>query len=182
MDRQAATVLVVVLVVVLSVLPVFAEVESVTVSPSVIMVGEPITFSGTVSGSSVNDRLAISVYLGANCPANSTIASAYILPSNVTYTTVTNTFGVYNVSLIFPPNATSGWNVKQQYQNGFPAGSYSVGVQDVVSSAGLCKNFQVTGSSTTPEFSDSTLLLTLALLTCLLVVPSKISRRFSGKS
>jgi hypothetical protein len=156
-------------VVTVGIVPVYGAVESVGVSPSVLVVGQPITFFGVVSGSTLGTELAVHVYAGPNCPATSSIASTYTLASNETYTIANNTVGMYNVSLTFPVASSRGWVVAQQYQNEMPAGAYSVGVEDVVAGSGLCKNFTVTNQSVA-EFSEAPLTICLALLASLYLV------------
>ena len=52
----------------------FGEVQTVNVSPSVLVVGQSITFSGVVSGTTVGDQIAVYVFAGSNCPAGTSIA------------------------------------------------------------------------------------------------------------
>jgi len=163
----------------LEVAPVYGVVESVEISPSVLIVGQPITFFGWVSVPTLDDELAVHVYPGANCAPISSIASTYVLSSNETYTIANNTVGIYNVTLTFPVTPSSSWVVEKQYQNEIPAGAYSVGVQDVVSGSSVCKNFTVTNQAV-PEFSETALTIFLALLAPLYLLrrtrnrPSKV--------
>ena len=162
MKTEFELVLAVILAVVAAgILPAYAEVESVTVSPSVLVVGEPITFYGVVSKSSLGDQIGVYVYAGPNCPAKPALASTYTVANSTTTTTMSNATGTYNVTLSFPI-ASSGWVVEQQYRNGLPAGSYSVGVQDMTTEAILCRNFSITGQPT-PEFSEPIIALILTL-------------------
>jgi len=161
-----------VLIVPLALTPVYANVESVEVSPSGLVVGGPITFFGMVSGSSMNDQIGVFVYSGSNCPANMVIASTYILPSNATYTIANATVGIYNVTLAFPVPSSGAWNVRLGFQTGLPAGPYSVGVQDVTVEAGLCRNFTV-ASAAVPEFSEASATILLALVVSLCFVARK---------
>jgi hypothetical protein len=169
---EAEVLLVAVLVVPLAVTPVYANVDSVGVFPSVLVVGAPITFFGTVSGSSMNDQIGVFVYSGSNCPANMVIASTYILPRNVTYTIANATVADYNVTLAFPVPSSGGWNVRLGFQTGLPAGPYSVGVQDVTVGAGLCRNFTV-ASAAVPEFSEASATILLAFVVALCFVARK---------
>jgi len=157
----------------LIILPVYAEVESLNISPPVLVVGQPITFYGVVSRSSLSDRIGLYVYAGFNCPANPSIASTYTVVNNTTTATASNSTGIYNVTLAFPISASSGWVVERQYQNGLPAGTYSVGAQDMTTEAVLCKNFAVVSQQPTPEFSELTITVFLALLASLYVVRRK---------
>ena len=155
------------------VLPAYAEVESVNISPSVLVVGQPITFSGIVSRSSLGDRIGLYVYAGSNCPAKPAIASTYTVANSTTTTMTNNATGIYNVTLAFPISYSSGWLVALQYQNGLPAGSYSVGVQDMTTEAVLCKNFTVTSQQPTLEFSEPIVAVFLTLLASLYLVRRK---------
>jgi len=146
--------------------PVFGTVETVTVSPSVLIVGEPITFSGvdvgTISPNGPPNTVYMYIYPGFDCaftPSHSIAFAITPVSSSATYT------GIYNTTLSFPATVTTnqtypgGWVVANQtYQNGLPAGPYSVSATDTQSSttgaAGVCKNFTVENSSTAPEFSN----------------------------
>jgi hypothetical protein len=180
MKPEFAAVLIVVLVVICTLLPAYGEVETISVSPPAPVVGQPITFSGTVSGSTLNDQIAIYVYPGSNCPASNPVASTYTLASNATYAVANNTIGVYNATLAFPVSSSSGWKVETQYRDELPAGSYSVGVQDVASNAVLCKNFAVENSTPVPEFSGLTVTILLTLLAPLYIVRRKGNRKCVG--
>ena len=151
----------------LTVSSVLATVETLNISPSVLVVGQPINFSGvdieTISPNNPVNVILLHVYPGFGCsftPSNAiAFTTAPINPTSA-YT------GSYNTSLSFPaPVATSsqgysgGWLVtSQSYENGLPAGSYSVGVTDTEAStngaAGFCKNFSIMNASAVPEFSD----------------------------
>jgi len=156
--------LVAITAVAIGIAPVYGTVESVQLLPPVLVVGQPIIFFGTVSGSSLGSRLAVHVYAGASCPATNLIASTYTLASNGTYTIANTTLGIYNVTLTFPVTPSNGWVVEQQYQNEMPAGNYSVGVEEMASGgSGLCKNFTVVNQPV-PEFTQTSPVLILALL------------------
>ena len=161
----------------LTVYPVFGTVDTVNISPSVLVVGQPITFSGvdieTISPNSPPNNVLMRIYLGFGCSFTPSNAIAFAVTSvNLTgeYT------GSYNSTLSIPlPVATSsesysgGWvATSQYYQNGLPAGSYSIGVTDTEASvngaAGLCKNFTVVNASSAAEFSDSVVITILALI------------------
>ena len=163
----------------LAVSPVYGTVETVNISPSVLVVGQPITFSGvdieTISPNNPLNTVWIRVYPGFGCSFTPSNAIAFtIAPINPTgaYT------GTYNTTLSFPaPVATltqgysgGGWVVtSQSYQNGLPTGSYSVGVTDTEAStngaAGLCKNFSIVNAASAPEFSDPVVAL-CSVLAC----------------
>lgn len=147
----------------LAVYPVLATVETVNISPSVLVVGQPITFSGvdveTISPNNPVNAVLMRIYPGFGCsytPSNAIAFTVTSINPNGAYT------GSYNTTLTFPaPVATSSqgysgaWAVtSQSYQNGLPAGSYSVGVTDTEAStngaAGLCKNFSIMNTSSTP--------------------------------
>jgi hypothetical protein len=168
--------------------PVFGTVETVNISPSVLLVGQPISFSGvdieTISPNNPENLISLHIYPGFGCsytPSN-TIAFA------ITPVTPGGPYsGSYNTTLSFPvPVVTSsqaysgGWGVViQSYENGLPAGPYSVAVTDTEAStngaAGICKNFTVMTSSPAPEFSDPVIVLcsVLASLTSLLLIRSR---------
>lgn len=150
----------------------YARIETVDVSPSVLVVGEPITFFGTVSGSSLDDQIGVFVHSDSNCRSNSVIASTYVLAGNATYTIANSTVGIYNVTLAFPVTSSSGWMVQLGYQTGLPAGPYSVGVQDVVIGTGLCRNFTVANQGV-PEFPEQAVTFFLTLLVALSIVTAK---------
>jgi hypothetical protein len=156
--------------------PVYGAVESVELLPSVLVVGQSIIFFGQVSGSTIGTQLAVHVYAGANCPASSPIASTYTISGNETQTIANNTIAIYNVTLTFPVTSSSGWVVEQQYQNELPAGAYSVGVEQVGSGSGLCKNFTVQNQPVA-EFPNAapTLLLTV-------LAPLYLMRRRTARS
>jgi hypothetical protein len=162
MRTKIGLVLVAILALISTVLPAYAEVESVAISPSLLVVGQPITFYGFVSRSSLGDQIGVYVYVGPNCPAEPTLASTYTVANSKTTTTMSNATGTYNVTLSFPIASSSGWVVEQQYRNGLPAGWYSVGVQDMTTEAILCRNFSITGQPT-PEFSEPIIALILTL-------------------
>jgi len=163
----------------LAVSPVFATVETLNISPSVLVVGQPISFSGvdieTISPNNPVNAIFLHVYPGFGCSFTPSNAIAFTTaPINLTgaYT------GSYNTTLSFPaPVATStqgysggGWVVtSQSYQNGLPTGSYSVGVTDTEAStngaAGLCKNFSIVNAASAPEFSDPVIAL-CSVLAC----------------
>ena len=163
--------------------PAYANVESVEVSPSVLVVGEPITFFGMVSGSSMNDQIGVFVYSGSNCPGNMVIASTYALPNNATYTIANATGAIYNVTLAFPVPSSSAWKVRLGFQTGLPAGPYSVGAQDVTVEAGLCKNFTVT-SAAVPEFSEAsaTILSAFAVAVCVVARKKALDAKSSASA
>jgi hypothetical protein len=165
--------------------PVFGTVETVNISPSVLVVGQPITFSGvdveTISPNNPENLVLMYIYPGFGCsfmPSNAIAFTTTSISSGGTYS------GNYNTTLSFPvPVATStqgysrGWAVtSQSYQNELPSGQYSVGVTDTEAStngaAGMCKNFTVISSSPIPEFSDPVVVMCSALapLTLLLLV------------
>ena len=154
-------------VVALGIAPVYGLVESVDISPSVLVVGQPITFFGMVSGSTLGSQLAVHVYVGPNCPLTNSVASTYTLASNETYTIANNTLASYNVTLAFPVTSSSSWAVEPQYQDEIPAGAYSVGVQDVAAGSGLCKNFTVTNQPVSEFVEASVPTLFLAVFTSL---------------
>jgi hypothetical protein len=160
---KAGFLLVAITAVALTMAPVYGVVESVEVLPSVVAVGQPIIFFGMVSGSTIGSRLAVQVYVGANCPATGAIASKYTVASNETRIIANSTVAAYNVTLAFPVTSSSGWVVEQQYQNEMPVGSYSVGVQDVAFGSSLCKNFTVTNQPVA-EFLEAALTISLAFL------------------
>ena len=172
----------------LTVHPVFGTVDTVNISSSVLVVGQPITFSGvdieTISPNSPPNNVLMRIYPGFGCSFTPSNAVAFAVTSvNLTgeYT------GSYNSTLSFPlPVVTStqsysgGWvATSQYYQNGLPVGSYSIGVTDSEAlangSAGLCKNFTVVNASSTAEFSDPifTMFLVLMCSLALLVLHRK---------
>ena len=161
----------------LAIVPVYGAVESIQLLPPVLIVGQPIIIFGFVSGSTIGSRLYVQVYEGPNCQGGP-IASTYALSRNETETIENSTVAIYNVTLAFPIVASSGWVVAQQYQNGIPAGTYSVGVGEVAAGSALCKNFTITSQSIT-EFSDiaPTLLLTLLAFLCLVRRRSRSASR-----
>jgi len=154
---------------------VFGTVETVNVSPSILTVGQPITFSGvdteTISPNNPENAVILRVYPGFDCsfmPLNSiAFTTTTIIPSGP-YS------GFYNTTLLFPAplgssgqSYSEGWVVtSQSYESGFPQGPYSVSVTDTEALAngapGICKNFTIVGSSTT-EFSDPLILMFSAL-------------------
>jgi len=156
--------------------PAFGTVKSVNISPSVSVVGQPITFSGvdigTISPNNPENTVLMRIYPGFSCaftPSKSIAFTTTPVKSGGAYT------GSYNTTLSFPaPLATpsesnsGGWVVtSQSYQNGLPAGPYSVSVTDTQASVngtpGICKNFSVVSSSPVPEFPSSTVVMCLAL-------------------
>jgi len=170
--------------------PVFGTVQSVNISPPVSMVGQPITFSGidieTISPNNPENNIFMHLYLGFGCSFSPSNSIAYTVTSiNAGHSYI----GSYSTTLSFPaPVAASsqsysgGWVVaSQSYENGLPAGPYSVSVTDTEASingdAGLCKNFTVVSSSSAAEFSDPVVVIcsVLASLLSLLLVlrPSK---------
>jgi hypothetical protein len=171
MKSKIGVVLVAFLTVLLAILPVYAGVDYVNISPSVLAVGQPITFFGGASGSSVDNQIGVYVFVGPNCPPDNVFASTY---------TVANSTDTYSVTLSFPVDLEySGWKVEQQYQqyqNGLPAGSYSVGVADMASvssgSGGVCRNFTVSPQPL-PEFSGLTVTILLTLIASLYVLRFK---------
>jgi hypothetical protein len=165
----------------LGIAPVYGAVESVELLPSVLVVGQPIIFFGLVSGSTIDSRLAVQVYAGANCPGSSLIASTYTLSSNESQIIENNTVAIYNVTLAFPVTSSSGWVAEQQYQNGLPAGAYSVGVEQVNFGSGLCKNFTV-ANQPVAEFSNVAPTLFLTLLAPLYLVRRRRKARSSSHS
>jgi len=147
--------------------PVCATVETVTVSPLVLAVGQPIMFSGvdveTISPNNPQNVVMLRIYQGYGCsytPSNAIAFTSTSLNLNGPYT------GVFNTTLSFPavvaaPNQSysADWAVtSQSYQNGLPAGSYSVSVTDIEASTngspGVCKNFTIANSSAVSEFAD----------------------------
>jgi len=177
MKPKIVAILIMVLAAICTLVPTYGEVVTVVVSPPTLVVGQPITISGTVSGSTLNDQIAIYVYPGSNCPPINASAWTYYLPSNATYTVANNTIGVYNATLSFPVSSSSGWKVEAQYRDGLPAGSYSVGVQDVASNAVLCKNFAVEGSPPVSEFSGLGVIILLAFATSLFIIRRRGTRK-----
>jgi len=157
--------LVAIMAVAIGIAPVYGTVESVQLLPPVLVVGQPIIFFGTVSGSTQGSRLGVHVYAGNGCPATTPIASTYTLANNGTYTIANTTLGIYNVTLTFPVTPSSGWVVvEQRYQDEMPAGNYSVGVEEVASGgSGVCKNFTAV-IQPVPEFLQTSTTLFLALL------------------
>ena len=174
----------------LVVYPVFGTVQSVNISPSVLVVGQPITFSGidieTISPNNPENNIFMHIYRGFGCSFSSSNSIAHTVTSiNAGHSYI----GSYNTTLSFPvPVGTSsqgysgGWVVaSQSYQNGLPAGPYSVSVTDtealINGAAGLCKNFTVVSSSSAAEFSDPEVVMcsVIASLLSLLLVrrPSK---------
>jgi hypothetical protein len=114
----------------------------------------------------------MSIYPGFDCsftPSNAIAFTSTSVNPGGPYS------GSYNTTLSFPlPLATSsrgyfgGWVVASQYyQNGFPAGPYSVAVTDTEASTngapGMCKNFTVVSSSPIAEFSDPLVVMCSAL-------------------
>jgi len=179
MSRQVGFTFIALLLIALGLVvsPVAGAVETVNVSPSVITVGQPITFSGvdieTISPNSPPNNVLMRIYPGFDCSLTPSNAIAFAVTSvNLTgeYT------GSYNSTLSFPlPVATSSESysgswvaTSQYYQNGLPAGSYSIGVTDTEASvngaAGLCKNFAVVNASSAAEFSGSVVITILALI------------------
>jgi hypothetical protein len=171
MKAKIGVVSVAFLTVLLTILPVYASVENVNISPSVLVVGRPITFYGGASGSSVSNQIGIYVFVGSDCPSQNVFASTY---------TVANATDTYSVTLSFPVDLEfSGWKVEQQYQQyqtGLPVGSYSVGVADMAAmssgSGGVCRNFTI-GPQPVPEFSGVIVTLILTLVMSLYFVRSK---------
>jgi len=169
----------------LAVSPVFGTVKTVNISPAVLVVGQPITFSGvdigTISPNSPENNVIMYIYPGFGCsytPSNSIAFTIILVKSGNTFS------GSYSTTLSFPvPVATSGqgypggWAVaNQSYQNGLPAGSYSVSATDTQAStngaAAICKNFTIVSSSPAAEFSDPVAVtcFTLASIMSLLLV------------
>ena len=171
MKTKIGIALVVGLTLLLAILPVYAGVDNVNMAPSVLTVGKSITFYGGASGTSVDNQIGIYVFVGSDCPSQNVFATDY---------TVANSTDTYSVTLAFPVDTEySGWKVEQQYQqyqNGLPAGSYSVGVADMASvtsgSGGICRNFTIS-SQPVPEFSWVTVMLFLTLVASLYVLRSK---------
>jgi len=171
MNAKIIVLLVALLIVIVPILPVRADVDYVNISPSVLVVGRSITFAGGASGTSVDNQIGVFVFVGPNCPSGNVFASTY---------TVANSTDLYSVTLSFPVDLEySGWKVEQQfqqYQNGLPAGSYSVGVVDMASmssgSGGVCRNFSI-NSQPVPEFSWLTFTFLLTLVVSLWVLQSK---------
>ena len=168
---------------------VFGTVQTVNVSPSVLTVGQPITFSGvdveTISPNNPENAVMVNVYSGFGCSFSSLNSIAFttttIIPSGP-YS------GFYNTTLLFPAllgssgqSYSEGWVVtSQSYEGGFPAGSYSVSVTDTEALAngapGICKNFTIVGSSTT-EFSDPLILVCSMLVFLSLLVRRRAQTR-----
>jgi len=184
-----------VIAVVLVVSPVFGTVKSVNISPPVLLVDQPITFSGvdigTISPNNPENNVLMRIYPGFSCaftPSKSIAFATTPINPGGAYT------GSYNTTLSFPaPLATSGegnsggWVVtSQSYQNGLPAGPYSVGVTDTQGSVngtpGICKNFTVVSSSPVPEFTGSIVVTcsALAFLTALLLARRRRQRSWGG--
>ena len=155
---------------------VFGTVESINVSPSVIAVSQPITFSGvdteTISPNNPENAVVMHVYPGFDCsftPSNSIAFTMTPVNPSGAYS------GTYNTTLSFPVPVVAlsqayygGWAVtSQSYQNGLPPGPYSVAVTDLEAlangAAGVCKNFTVVSSSAVTEFSDPSLVMCSAL-------------------
>ena len=158
---------------VIAIVPVYADVGFVNISPSVLTVGKAITFYGGATGTSADNQIEVEVFVGPDCSNDGLFASTY---------TVANSTNAYSVTLSFPVDIEySGWQLQsqyQQYQSGLPAGSYSVGVADMASmqsgSGGVCRNFTV-GAQPVPEFSwlTFTLFLTLTASLCVLQLRRK---------
>jgi hypothetical protein len=165
-----------VLVVSLSLHSAYAEVQTVNISPPVVVIDQPITFSGFVSGQSLEDRIGVYVYAGPNCATPKAIASTFTI-ANLTQTIGNQTVGEYNVSLTFPVTNSTGWTAEPSYQYELPVGNYSVGVRDVTTSVGLCKNFTVTNTQPTPEFTTLLIAVLLPIIAALYV-----TRRKTGNS
>jgi len=165
-----------VLVLGLVVSPVFGTVKTVNISPSILVVGQPITFSGvdigTISPNNPENDVFMYIYPGFSCsftPSNSIAFTVTPVKPGGTYS------GSYSTTLSFPAAlATSsqsypgGWVVaSQSYQNQLPAGPYSVSVTDTEAStngaARICKNFTVVSSSPSPEFSVPVVVMCSAL-------------------
>jgi hypothetical protein len=159
------------------ILPVYAGVENVNISPLVLVAGKSITFYGGATGSSVDNQIEVVVFVGLDCQSNNVFASTY---------TVANSSDIYSVTLSFPVDLEySGWKLEQPYQQfqaGLPAGDYSVGVVDAASiangSGGICRNFTI-GAQPVPEFTwiPIALVLTLGLSLCLMRSKRRVSLR-----
>lgn len=155
----------------LTTLPVNANVVNVNISPLVLVAGGPITFYGEVSGSSQSSQIGVYVFVSLDCQSPNLFASTF---------TAANTTDTYSVTLAFPVDVEfSGWKLEQhyqQYQSGLPAGSYNVGVADMVAvsngSGGICRNFTI-NPQPVPEFSMATLALLLTLVAALYFVRLK---------
>ena len=161
--------------------PVFGTVETVNISPSVLLVGQPITFSGvdieTISPNNPQNTISMYIYPGFDCsltPSNS-IAFTTTSVSGATGGTYS---GTYNTTLSFPVSVATStqshsgvWVTDQSYHNGLPAGPYSVAVTDTEAitngAAGICKNFTVVNSLPVPEFSDPAVAMCSALASLL---------------
>jgi len=163
--------------------PAWGTVENMKISPSVLPVGQPITFSGTdvdtTSSSNPMNLIFVFIYLGFGCSFKPSNSVAFTISS-------ANSAGIYNTTLSFPASVltsgqgySGGWVVtNQSYQTGLPAGSYSAGITDAETltanpNSGICKYFTITNSSPTPEFSDAIFVACVSLsasLTSLLFV------------
>lgn len=178
MKAKIGVVLVAFLPVILAILPVYAGVDFVNISPSILVVGKPITFYGGASGSSVDNQIEVDVFVGSDCSSDNLFASTF---------TVANSTNAYSVTLSFPVDLEfSGWKIEQQYlqyQSQLPAGSYSVGVADMASissgSGGVCRNFTI-GAQPVPEFSWLSITLFLTLAASLYLLQPK-RKRIAGK-
>ena len=155
--------------------PVCATVQTVIVSPLILAVGQPITFSGvdieTISPNNPQNIVIIRIYPGYGCsytPANVIAFAGTSLNLNGPY------IGTFNTTLSFPAPVTpsqgysGGWAVtSQSYQNGLPVGPYSVSVTDTEASAngtpGICKNFTIANSSAVSEFAEPLVAVCTAL-------------------
>ena len=171
MRAKIAIVLLAFLTSVVMILPVYAGVENVNISPLVLVAGKSITFYGGATGSSVDNQIEVVVFVGLDCQSNNIFATTY---------TVANSSDTYSVTLSFPVDLEySGWKLEQQYQQfqaGLPTGDYSVGVVDAASiasgSGGICRNFTI-GAQPVPEFRLVPLALILTLGFSLYLMKSK---------
>jgi len=174
----------------LAVSPVLATVETVNVSPSMLVVGEPITFSGvdveTISPNKPPNNVLMHIYPGFGCsllPANAIAVAITSIELTGPYT------GAYNTTLSFPATVTpsgqgysGSWVVTgQSYQNGLPVGSYSISVTDTEAvtngASGACRNFTVSNSSAVAEFSGPVVVMSnSSLLNATPSSPSAIAK------
>jgi hypothetical protein len=107
--------------------PVYAN-TNVSLSPSLPIANQPITFYGTTT--SFGPMLVL-VFSGSYCVANNVIPITPVLIASP------RNGGAYNVTLL----------------QGLPAGSYSVNISSV-NANGPCVNFIVVQPQPVPEFSD----------------------------
>ena len=137
--------------------PVFATVENLTVSPSVLVVDQPITFSGTdiVTQSKAIDSITLFIYLGTSCPPYNPLNPGHgsLAFGFATYDTTGAFISTLSFPAQLPSNSTlsSHWTVSSSaYQYALPAGSYSVFAIDAADSqslsAGVCAHFTITNS------------------------------------